>query len=991
MDLRDAVEVLISRVLSEFSYHPFFAPFLDVSGNDPLEHFIHQYEVIGRLAVRCPVRVLIGDEIGLGKTITAIGVSRYLEKLGRVKKVLIVVPRVLVGQWRKELLRMGIPSARVIHLDSNNLEYWKGRGFPDGYYIISMDLLKRRERINVVSNVSWDLIVVDEVHKFGSTTKRFSNIGKLLIEGFPNRNVLFLSATPHKGDPQDYLARLQLLDPFLDKNFSELDSRLFYELTHGAILFRRTKEDVNKVYEGRNVFPSAKFFACVIATRDDEAEFIKDLVEFLRSKLEEFAYEKELINEKVIPLLTVIVFKRASSSPYAAMRTLERLLIKRASPSFSDELIDSIESFFGEGYEDYESDNDPEEIFDKFLDETSALLSDRDREEVNKLRNMARSIMEKGDSKLKALISLLENIMNEKESKVIIFTEYKDTLDYIYKGLEKAHPEWASNILRLTSDETRDEEKFQRIKRRFETDSNARILLATDVVAEGVNLQVAHILINYEIPWSLVKVEQRIGRVWRLGQKRNVEAYTLFMNSIADKSALQSIYEKLINLKKAQLSPKPVTGQEVLFYAETEDLSRIPPPIRIQTEGEKKKFARVTEYTAIKTFLSEGKTGLDRLVESIIMARQEMEKELSAKGVLYKPKTKEDVEKTLKLLGFKGPSEVFQSLSKLVKSSSHIFNFKVSEENSVLKVITGYEMPKTLRVINDFYGLLVKETSSTKPVNLAAYGDKPCTIILLPVEVKNRRSGITVYREVIGVDNERKEILRGSQLFEILSRALTNCIGVSEDSNTKNLPISLQADVKDNIRRSISSILEPIQSYIDRLGDQRLRDKDNVWSRISDLDIVIGNTLGSLHFLKEPTIPYDEIPKEEKDEIEKKAMEFVMKTEKEEGRIPINVSEREHYDILSQDPAKGEIRIIEVKGHKGNEIYGELSEGEAKVARKECEKYWLYIVYDIGTGNPKLLRFKDPVKTMIWTEVEKIEKKRKFILRPREQVNEPST
>jgi len=82
----------------------------------------------------------------------------------------------------------------------------------------------------------------------------------------------------------------------------------------------------------------------------------------------------------------------------------------------------------------------------------------------------------------------------------------------------------------------------------------AKVLIATDVAAEGLNLQVAHILINYEIPWSLIKLEQRIGRVWRLGQKKEVEAYTLFMTNRADKAALRSIYEKLLNLKRADIS-----------------------------------------------------------------------------------------------------------------------------------------------------------------------------------------------------------------------------------------------------------------------------------------------------------------------------------------------------------------------------------------------------------------------------------------------------
>ena len=111
--------------------------------------------------------------------------------------------------------------------------------------------LKRDDRIIEVENVPWDLIVIDEVHKLGLKTGRFWKLGKRLVEASPNRDVLFLSATPHRGDPEDYINRLQLLDPYLTKGWAALDRRQFYEMTHGAILFRRTKEDVNKIYEGK--------------------------------------------------------------------------------------------------------------------------------------------------------------------------------------------------------------------------------------------------------------------------------------------------------------------------------------------------------------------------------------------------------------------------------------------------------------------------------------------------------------------------------------------------------------------------------------------------------------------------------------------------------------------------------------------------------------------------------------------------------------------
>lgn len=142
----------------------------------------------------------------------------------------------------------------------------------------------------------------------------------------------------------------------------------------------------------------------------------------------DFAYREGIINQRVIPLLTVLIFKRATSSPYSAWTTLQRLLLRRVEPDFPKELIASVESFLGVGYEDFEYEKDPEEIFNDFLDRASSLLSDSDMEKIKELRDMAQSIMEKGDTKLNAIVSLLEDIIAD--SKVIVFTEYKDTLDY---------------------------------------------------------------------------------------------------------------------------------------------------------------------------------------------------------------------------------------------------------------------------------------------------------------------------------------------------------------------------------------------------------------------------------------------------------------------------------------------------------------------------------------------------------------------------------
>ncbi len=962
---------------------------MNVGGSPPIEPFIHQGEVVSALTPRNPIRVLVGDEIGLGKTITAISVAKILEKYGRAKRILIVLPRVLIMQWRKELQRMGIPPLKIMHIERDTIDFLKARGFQEGYYLASMDLLKREEYIKDVSSVKWDLIIVDEAHKFGHKTRRFWEIGKRLVETVPKRNVVFLSATPHRGDPEDYIKRLQLLDVFLVEGWRALDDRRFYGATHGSLLFRRTKEDINKIYERREVFKPARFYAGLVKCRSDEADFVRRLVDFLRSKLTEFAYERGMLDPRVIPLLTVLIFKRASSSPFSAWTTLQRMLAKRAAPiQLASDIIEDVEGFLGAGFEDSEENEEPEKVFNEFLDFASTLLSDRDRLEITTLRDMAKAIMDEGDSKLEALISLLEDKLESTDSKIIVFTEYLDTLKYLKKQILTRHPEWEGRILTLSSEETQDERKFQKVKEEFETSRRKRILLATDVVAEGVNLQVANILVNYEIPWSLIKLEQRLGRVWRLGQKREVEAYTLFMENIADQAALNSMYRKLLNLKRARLKPKPVTGEEVILYfsAGAEDLQRIPPPVTVRVEKGKKKMVKITEAKMIHAFIREGERGLEKLVESIIAAKNEIERDLTVKGVLRVPRTREDVEKTISQTGFSSPAELMECLFRLIKAASEHLGLEIVSEKP-LKVRRGSQMPFTVQTVSEVYGLIPDVDGGN--VKLTAISNYEGEIVMFPVKIVDARDGVLLHREVVGIDVSDGHLIRGKELLSLIVEALNGLIA-AERENIDDPPFNLQFKAAEQVKSSVQNLVDLSVQYINILDRLGLRNPEDIWLRLSNIKPEIGKPFAKIRLVKvagnaEIAVSEPEVSEEEKRAVEEEAVRVVMEVERDEGRIPSVVPESEHYDVKSVDPSTGEVRKIEVKGHKGLEIYGELTDDEAELARKERNNYWLYIVYDIGSGKPKYVRFRNPVETMNWKKIETVKMKAetRYLLTPK--------
>ena len=982
----------ISRLVAELEYHPFIAPYTNI--RKPIEQFLHQQEILALLSVRRPVRVLIADEIGLGKTITAIAVAKYLWKTGEVRRVLVIVPRILLMQWMTELNGMGINE--TYDIERHNIELMRRSGFPPGYYIGSIDLLKREQYIEPISGIDWDLIIIDEAHKMsikGSRrTIRYNEIGGRLVGSKIGLNALFLSATPHKGDPEDYLSRLKLLDPMLGSP-KELDNRNFYSKTHEVLVFRRTKEDINNVYEGREVFKPATFFAVALPATDEERNFSERLLNFMRTKLIEFADRGLLMNTRAIPLLRALLFKRASSSPKAAMLTIYRMLHKRSvEAALNEELLEEVEGIFEQGYEDYEYEDrkDPDEVVDDFIDAISDLLSERDKEEVRTLYTMAENIVARGDTKVSALLTMLDDFMARGNDKVIVFTEYKDTLNYIKARILERHPDWKKDLLSLSSEESQDKEVFKSIRTRFEQNPNCRIVLATDVVAEGLNLQVANLLVNYEVPWSIVKLEQRMGRVWRLGQKKNVEIYTLFLGNRSDLDALNLLYQKLLNLKRAQIAPRPLMGQEVLVYQTgAEEVGKV--PMAVTEAG--KKFKKITERSLIDAYLKGGGSELSQIVKSILAAKQALQDEIQSKSVFYRTERKGRVEDRLGLLGFRNMRELFSSVLGLFMVVSPFYGYKVTEAGDFrLRVEQPTGMPMVISTINQVMDILGYEKTPRSPTPvLVSYSNVEQTFSIFNVQVHGGDRHLLL-REPIGI-SEHGEVLRGRKLLEIVSQAVDNLIGVTDSAIQKQPEADkiLIANAPNSAQDSARRLLGPLEEYLSSLTRLGLRNAGGEFIGQADLRATIeAEPIGIINFVKRPLVPLEDIPEEVKAEAERTAVEIVLGVERSEGRMPREIPEREqkslHYDVYSSDAKLHEERLIEVKGHMGPEVYGELTDDEAQVAKKEGKKYWLYIVYNIQ-GKHKLLRFADPFNNMNYKIIEKVTKETRYVLWPKAVVS----
>lgn len=988
MQNSERIFALLDRIFQSYSqFNPFFNFLIPEARGNPIEPLIHQVEIASRLLFREPIRILIADEIGLGKTITAIALHRKLAKLGRANRVLILVPRILINQWITELRRTGIERG-IRRIERHTIRSLAEQDFPQGCYIASMDLVKRDEPpyryYDKVQQVPWDLIIIDEAHRLGLGTERLEKIGKLI--GNPNTNVLMLTATPHRGIPEDYLARLTALDPYLVKG-DHLNSREFYSLTHNVTVFRRRKEEVNKIYEKREIFQPCDFNALIVQATKDEENFQQRLMRFLRTKILDY-YEKMQEPPKAIGLLTTVIFKRATSSPYAAIRTLENVIKKRAVvlTSKTQEEIEArlsrrakslADSIFGFGFEDYDEEDldlEPDEQLNKFAEECSSFLNNREVKELAALCDLARKIQEK-DSRLNAVLEYVRYYVS-KGRKIVMFSEFKDTVNYVFDALVNTLGSEA--VVKLTSEQSRREDEVRKIRQKFEKNPRCMVLVASDVASEGLNLQVASILINYEITWSPVKLEQRVGRVWRLGQKEKVDAFTVLLTAGIDNAALDVIYKKLLELHKATTA-RPIVGEYVLVLdmREKTDTSRLP---LVELSKGKRKI-KATEYELLSTYVRGGKQALAELVDNILITLKNLNDELNRSSVFPQADPNLMDELISRTTGFKRLQDLEKTLRDLLNAiipfAQRHLQISYARKPTEVTIIIESGAPQTLTKHHEFFdvidGILQKLPKESIGIPcIVTFGDKVEDLYIAEASVLCDSEPI--YSEPIGIlieaeEYDRVEILRGTQLLGFIIKALSNLAAVPNEHITSDIPNKVRIKAKGIVEDLLRYVSSEYLRYIQEPYDKGWRDSDKSWlpkleimqTRVSEIIGVIKTTIEGSKSLE--MTPNNTSPLRRK-VTEKQAMKIALEYEKTHGRQPMDVSDYEHYDIQSTCEKTNRIRYIEVKGHDGRAFTAELTEPEYTEAKKKKKAYWLYIVYNTGKENPEMIAIKDPLRTM---------------------------
>lgn len=536
-----------------------FDPYLAVytSSIEPLPHQISA--VYQEMLPRLPLRYLLADDPGAGKTIMTGLLLKELIVRGDLKRCLIVSPGNLAEQWQDELHRKFNLRFEIITHDRLESAA-SGNVFTEiNYGIARLDKLSRNEEVQAKLRVTdWDLIVCDEAHKMSATvwggevkyTKRFQ-LGRLLSNIC--RHFLLLTATPHNGKEEDFQLFMSLIDP---DRFEGVARSSQHAVDVSDIMRRLVKEDLLK-FDGTPLFPERLAYTVNYDLSPGEAALYTAVTNYVQ---EEFNRADQLNSERktTVGFALTVLQRRLASSPEAIYQSLRRRRERLEHRLAEEKIGKRAEAYQNQEYlaDDYDEDDfsssELEETETKVADQASAAMTIAELEaEISTLKSlekMANNVRMSGeDRKWDELSRLLQDNQNMFGSdgfreKLIIFTEHKDTLYYLTSkirallGNEEA-------VVTIHGSMLRDERR--KVEERFRQDLDVRILIATDAAGEGINLQRAHLMVNYDLPWNPNRLEQRFGRIHRIGQTEVCHLWNLVSNETREGMVFQRLFEKL--------------------------------------------------------------------------------------------------------------------------------------------------------------------------------------------------------------------------------------------------------------------------------------------------------------------------------------------------------------------------------------------------------------------------------------------------------------
>ncbi len=620
---RHGVEAI--RLGLAYEYDPYFS--LSIARVDPLPH---QLEAVYNYFITQPrIRFLLADDPGAGKTIMAGLLLKELKIRGLVKRTLIVTPANLSFQWQREMKEKFRENFEVIRSDVLRANYGQNPWQDKSQVITSVSWISRIEDAKAsLLRSQWDLIIVDEAHKMSARDAEHRTLAYQIGEELSQMtdHYLLMTATPHKGDAKNFCLFLALLDPDIYGDVKSLEEAM--ARNSAPFYLRRTKEAlvtfpdpdtgmVKRIFTKRDVRTTA------FEIDNEEFDFYDALTLYVEDQSISAAQDNSA-RGRALTFTMAMLQRRFASSVYAVRRSLERMRDKR------QRILDNPQAYRQEQIDKrlpLDFDELPDEEQQELINELESVVPSVEpgvlREDIIKLGKLIEDakVLEhrEVESKLTRLKEVLQTqgIFSDPKMKLLIFTEHKDTLDYLAGDGVDGRPfgklrQWGLTVTQIHGGMNIGDRDTPgtRIYAEREFKENVQIMVATEAAGEGINLQFCWFMINYDIPWNPVRLEQRMGRIHRYGQEKDCLILNFVSTNTREGRVLQKLFERLQQIE-IDLDPNQ-TGKifnvlgdvfpsnqlermirEMYSHNLTEDLIKA----RIVEEIDKDRFATITNST----------------------------------------------------------------------------------------------------------------------------------------------------------------------------------------------------------------------------------------------------------------------------------------------------------------------------------------------------------------------------------------------------------
>lgn len=1029
-----------------YEFDPYFG--LSISRVDPLPHQLEAvYDYLLKLA---RVRFLLADDAGAGKTIMSGLLIRELELRGLAERILIVCPANLAFQWQRELKEKFDTRFLVLKGQDIREQFGVNQWMEQKRVITSLDLAKRQDILPGLRQVHWDLVIVDEAHRMSASDESHKSLryklGELLRD--TSDHMLLLTATPHRGDPQNFSLFLQLLDAdaYADvKSIREAMNR-----KRAPFYLRRTKEAMVYFPERRDdgawgakpIF--TKRIPHTVDFQIDGAEFdlYRDVTSFVKRESARAAAVGEDPRARAIGFLMSLYQRRLASSTYAMRHSLENRARRL------EEGLKKAQDLARQAPPDLPDPEELEEMEESERDRLEALLeavtlagsADLVRQEIQELRRLAVQAQAVEDAGAEAKLSQLKGLLQKEgffdnaDQRLLLFTEFKDTLDYLMARLKG----WGFRVGCIhggMKSGSRDEPGTRLHAEQQFREGEIQILVATEAAGEGINLQVCNILFNYDIPWNPNRLEQRMGRIHRYGQRKDCLIFNFVATNTIEGRVLQRLLEKLQEIRDA-LDDDAVFNVvgEVLPAAHVERVLRDYYAGRLGDNDLEERMLRDVDEGQFRSIcqnalegLASKKLNLEMLIER--RARAQERRVVPETIARFLREAAEFVPFTLKAV----PS--FPHAFEPARTPSVLRRYEKDPDWRLPALADRYPRCSTDRDAAETEKLewvtpghplfeAIRRHTHARALDVLGAG---ATFYSLQHEIPARIDfyrarvvdglGQVVHERLFAVEipEDGEPRLQEPGLLGNFAAAdpparMPAIAALPEAASwlhehalapfleeTRKDRLSEVERVSAHVELSLTELLQRADEEIGRAASDVEQNRSGAEGRLSqaesrhaellarrerrrvDLDRQRALTLqaveriASVLVLPHPERNAPDVRRLQPNfETEATAMRIVMEHESKKGCQVYDVSEKNlGYDVTSLDLASGELRLIEVKGLGASTGTILLTPNERRVAEDRRDCYWLYVVTDCA-ATPRLQEpVRDPAK-LDWHEVTKV-------------------